>query len=526
VNSGVLPSAVIRWLTSAVAALAFVFSSRAAERINQEGRILGPLLVVTNSILFDTAQADAVVASMQIFPVTSAYNEDVSRLPLATNSSKIIAQISSDLSASRQTLRLFQEMNYVLAPDSQPLVPINFVDYPDQSDLNGGTYPYGLYPIPTNMPIEGWPSQTGDETLLASESDTNGIGSTDRHGIIVQPGAGLSFETWETFLFTNDWQAANGAIFDLNSNAQRPDGWTSGDAAGLSMFGPLVRFDECERGMVEHACRLVVKRSLYNSYFYPATHYASTNTLPNLPSMGQRLRLKASFAVPANWTIEEKAVLAGLKKYGALVADNGGFFSISIAPDDRWPDNAFDDFSSPGVNLTNFEVVQSTGPTEGPRSPGAPVASAGSNYSVTVSQPIQLQGYVAYAGAKPAILWKLYSGPGTTSNPITFADATQTNTIVTFNHGGIYTLELSAADGVHAVAYDAVVITVTGGFSLLGSLSGTNINLTWTGGTAPFVVQRADEFPPTTWTSILTTSAQTASFPAINTASYFRVKSN
>ncbi len=461
---------------------------------------------------------------MQIFPVTSAYNEDVSRLPLATNSSKIIAQISKDLSASRQTLRLFQEMNYVLAPDTQPVVPVNFVDYPDQSDLNGGNYPSGLYPIPTNMPIEGWPSQTGDETLLASESDTTGIGGSDRHGLIVQPGAGLSFETWETFLFTGAWQAANGAIFTLNSNGQRPDGWTSGDAAGLSMFGPLVRFDECERGMVEHACRLVVKRSLYNNYFYPATHYASasSNTLSSLPSMGQRLRLKASFAIPTNWTIEEKAVLNGLKKYGALVADNGGFFSISIAPDDRWPDDAFDHFSSPGVNLTNFEVVQSTGPNEGPRSPGAPVATAGPDASAAISQPFQLQGYVNYTATKPSIQWKLYSGPGTAA----FTDATQTNTSVTFTAPGIYTLELSAADGTHAVAYDAINVTVTSGFSVKATLAGTNINLTWTGGIAPFVIQRADEFPPTSWTNILTTSTQTASFPATTQAAYFRLQSN
>ncbi len=225
------------------------------------------------------------------------------------------------------------------------------------------------------------------------------------------------------------------------------------------MFAPLVRFDECERGMVEHACRIVVKRSLYNNYIYPATHYASasSNTLPNLPSMGQRLRLKAGFVVPSNWTVEEKAVLAGLKKYGALVADNGGFFSISIAPDDRWPDSAFDHFSSPGVNLTNFEVVQSTGPEEGPRSPGAPLASAGPNESAAAGQAIQLQGYITYTGTPPAVQWKLYSGPGTA----VFADATKTNTTVSFSAPGVYTLELSAADGIHAVAYDAAVFTVT-----------------------------------------------------------------
>src|ERR1700733_10707248 len=122
------------WLVIAAAALSAAVQLGAAERINQEGRILGPLAVVTNSILFDTSNADAVVSTMQIFPVTSPYNEDVSKLPLATNSSAIIAQISSDLPSSRRTLRLFQEMNYVLAPDAQPLVPIDFVDYPDESD--------------------------------------------------------------------------------------------------------------------------------------------------------------------------------------------------------------------------------------------------------------------------------------------------------------------------------------------------------------------------------------------------------
>jgi hypothetical protein len=507
----------------AAAVLAAASRTDAAERINQEGRILGALAAVTNGVLFDTTNADAVVSTMQIFPVTSPYNEDVSQLPPATNSSAIIAQISSDLQSSRQTLRLFQEMNYVLAPDNQPLVTIDFIDYPDQSDLNGGSFPNGTYPIPTNMPIEGWPTQTGGETLAQVEQATNGVGGTDRHGIIAQPGAGLSFETWLTLLSSNKWQAANGAIFNLNSNASRPAGWTSGDAAGLSMFGALVRFDECERGMVEHACRLVVKRTLYNHYIYPATHYASasSNTLPNLPSMGQRLRLRAAFVVPTDWTIEEKALLAGLKKYGALVADNGGFFSISIAPDDRWPANAFNDLSSPGINITNFEVVQATGPDGGPRSPGAPVASAGPDESLRISQAIPLRGYVSFTGAAPAVQWKLYSGPGTA----VFGDATQTNTVVSFSAPGVYTLELSAADGVHAVAYDAAVFTVTNGFSLSGVAEGSGINLTWTGGAPPFVVQRADSLPANSWSDVLTTSLQNASFPLTNTTGFFRIVS-
>ena len=124
-----------------------------SERINQEGRILGPLPVVTDAILFNTTNADAVVAAMQIFPVTNPWNEDISHRPLLANSDAMIARINSDLIASHSLTPEF-EMNFVLVPDNQMLVSNQFVTYPDDSDLNGGIYPFGLYPIPTNMPIE------------------------------------------------------------------------------------------------------------------------------------------------------------------------------------------------------------------------------------------------------------------------------------------------------------------------------------------------------------------------------------
>src|SRR5262245_57721475 len=121
-----------------------------AERINHEGRILGALPSVTNATLFNTTNADAVLSAMQILPVTNPWNEDISRRPVLANSSNMIEQISNDLQASRRTLRAFKEMNFVLVPDNQVTVPINFFDYPDESDLDGGTDPSGLYPIPTN----------------------------------------------------------------------------------------------------------------------------------------------------------------------------------------------------------------------------------------------------------------------------------------------------------------------------------------------------------------------------------------
>src|SRR5689334_7204415 len=426
-----------------------------AERINQEGRILGPAPVVTAPTLFNTAQADAIVSAMQIFPVTSAWNEDISRRPVLANSDAMIAQIKADLSSTRQTLRAFYEMNYVLVPDTQARVTIPSLDYPDESDLDGGTFPNGRYPIPSNMPIETWPKDQPGVTLQQWQMDVNNSGG-DRHGIVVAPGVGSIWETWQMKLTQSGWQASNGAKFDLNSNTLRPAGWTSGDAAGLPMFPALVRYDECERGMVEHALRLVVAKTR-REYIYPANHYASTipATSTNYPAMGQRLRLKASFVIPSTWTIEEKAILLGLKKYGAIVADNsGGFFSISVSPDNRWPANCFDHLAT--VSIDNFEVIQTTGPTEGPRSPNPPAVDAGPDQVIGIDDIATLSATITAPNGGATTTWRLYSGPAAVqlTNP---NNATAT---VSFSASGTYTFIVSVTDNVHAVAYDAVVVKV------------------------------------------------------------------
>ena len=129
-------------------------------------------------------------------------------------------------------------MNYVLVPDNQARVTLPFVDYPDESDLDGGVFPNGSYPVPSNIPIETWPRGTGGLTLQQWQMDVNNSGG-DRHGIMVAPGVGSIWETWQMKLTTSGWQSSNGAKFDLNSNGLRPAGWTSGDAAGLPMFPAL-----------------------------------------------------------------------------------------------------------------------------------------------------------------------------------------------------------------------------------------------------------------------------------------------
>src|ERR1043166_3815704 len=213
----------------------------------------------------------------------------------------------------------------------------------------------------------------------------------------------------------------------------------------------------------------------------------------NYPAMGQRLRLKASFAIPTSWTIEEKAVLLALKKYGALVADNGNFFSVSVCPDDRFASNAFSHLST--IDISNFEVVQTTGPNEGPRSPGAPSVSAGADQFLEAPANIALNGTVTHPSRQATLLWKLYSGPA----GIVIGNPTRASTTATVNTPGTYTFLLSADDGVHAVAYDAVVVRVTG-HDALGNMptrvqvgTGNNVGISGliiSGNTAKQVVVR------------------------------------
>ena len=171
----------------------------------------------------------------------------------------------------------------MLVPDSQPRVTIPFLDYPDESDLDGGTFPNGNYPIPSNMPIESWPQGTGSLTLSQWQMDVNNNGG-DRHGIIFAPGTGSFWETWQMKLTQSGWRASNGAKFGLNSNVLRPAGWTSGDATGLPMFPAVPRFDECERGMVEHTILWRWPRPAANTFTRPfITLQRSRQLRPTIP---------------------------------------------------------------------------------------------------------------------------------------------------------------------------------------------------------------------------------------------------
>jgi hypothetical protein len=289
----------------------------------------------TRPVMFNTAEADRILAALQVFPPDNPWNEDVSQRPVHPNSAQMITGIGGD-----KRLAYNLDMSFVLVPPNQRRVPVKLVAYPDESDP-------GPYPIPDETPIENWPL---DGRTLADAQ--RGKEDADRHALVVDPVNGKLYEFYRARKTDEGWQAACEATFDLKSNAVRPAGWTSSDAAGLPVFPAVVRFDECERGMVGHAMRFTVRRTR-RAYVYPATHFASRLTDDTLPRMGERFRLRRDFDV-SQFAPHVQAILKGLKKYGMFVADNGGDWRISVAPDSRI--KGLDELRK--LKGEDFEVVQ------------------------------------------------------------------------------------------------------------------------------------------------------------------------
>lgn len=300
---------------------------------------------VTRPVMFNTPEADKILAALQIFPPDNPWNEDVSKLPLRPNSKAIVASIGA-----KKSLAYNLDMSFILVPPDQKKVPTKFTSYPQESDP-------GPYPIPDNAPLEDWPLNG----RKLEEYQRNPVKDSDHHLIVVDPVNRMLYELWRGKRTDAGWEGECGAVFDLKTNKLRPDGWTSSDAAGLPIFPAVIRFDECERGMVEHAMRFTVRRS-QKAYVYPATHHASRLKDADLPRMGERFRLRADFDI-SGFSPHVQAILKGLKKYGMFMADNGGDWRISVAPDSRIK----------GLNELrklkgeDFEVVQTTGPDDGPR---------------------------------------------------------------------------------------------------------------------------------------------------------------
>jgi hypothetical protein len=193
-------------------------------------------------------------------------------------------------------------------PGGQVLVPMTF-SYASESDP-------GPYPFPTNARVEGGAGSGGD-----------------MHVLVIDTGTCVLYETWSSSYVGPGWTCGSGAKFDLRSNALRPDGWTSADAAGLPVLPGLVKASEVKAGAIHHAMRFTMN-STQQAYVHPATHAAGKNNA-NLPPMGLRLRLKASFNA-ASFSGPAKVVITALQQYGLILADNGSDWYVSGDSDDAW----------------------------------------------------------------------------------------------------------------------------------------------------------------------------------------------
>ena len=252
------------------------------------------------------------------FPADNAWNVDVSGAQVDPSSSTLIASCGlRNLHPDFGTVwsGAPNGIPYVVVRASQPKVPVTF-DYADESDP-------GPYPIPADAPIEGGASSSGD-----------------RHVLVIDIDAWKLYELFDAHPQNGgaSWHAGSGAVFDLNSNALRPAGWTSADAAGLPIFPGLVRYDEVvEQHAINHALRFTCPRT-QKAYIAPARHYASSDTSSALPPMGLRVRLKSSFDT-TSFSPNIRVILRSMMKHGMLLADNGSGWYVSGAPDSRWNDD-------------------------------------------------------------------------------------------------------------------------------------------------------------------------------------------
>ncbi len=270
-------------------------------------------------------------------PNQAAWNQDISKAPVARNSAAVISYINShggdflhpDFGSPRP-----YGFPYSVIGAGQRKLPIRYTAYGSESDR-------GPFPIPIGAPVEGGQGSDGD-----------------RHVLVVDRSRCVLYELYRAF-FRRDggahWNADSGARWDLRSTALRPDSWTSADAAGLPIFPGIVRYDEAAAGRVEHAIRVTFE-STRDAWIHPASHCAGDTATPNAPPMGMRLRLKAGYGL-GGFSGPARAIAEALKRHGMIVADNGSNWFFSGSSDRRWDDENLNQLKQiPG---SAFQAVKS-----------------------------------------------------------------------------------------------------------------------------------------------------------------------
>jgi hypothetical protein len=271
------------------------------------------------------APVATVAAPCYVLPSSNVWNRDISRLAVQSNSAAMVGAIGLNAYLHPDFDAIGDGIPYNIVTSSTPTFSVAF-QYADESDA-------GPYPIPSNPQIEK---------------------GSDHHLVSLDIGRCKLWELYDAHKVGSGWAAGSGAFFDLRSNALRPDGWTSADAAGLPILPGLVRYEEVASGSINHAIRFTAPATC--GYIYPATHLTAA-PCSNLPPMGLRVRLKASVDI-SSFGPHAQVVLTALKRYGMILADNGSPWFISGVPDTRWNDDEFHQIQN--LTGTDFEVVDTS----------------------------------------------------------------------------------------------------------------------------------------------------------------------
>ncbi len=372
------------------------------------------------------------------FPPTYAWNTNIANAPLDPNNTAITTASGFVGNYLHPDFSSVAGGNYgipyeVVDSSTQPLVSVNVVAYPGESDVAHA-------PFPANAPIEGNPGN-------CVGGPGNYVG--DQHVLILDRNRCILYETFNTKYCGGAWSADSETIWDMQSDEMRPWGWTSGDAAGLSIFAGLVRYDEVASGAIHHAIRFTLphtKNDANGGYWVePATHAAGTEW-GVWPVMGMRIRLKASFNI-STFSATNQVILRAMQQYGMILADNGSYFFFQGTPDPRWNDNDLSNLKS--VPSSAFEVVQTT-----PTYPGWDTATAPTGTAPVINSFTATPSTVT-AGTPVTLSWT------TTNDSYDYID------LLGGVHGGNITITPAATTTYHLTATNqygpttqAVTVTV------------------------------------------------------------------
>jgi hypothetical protein len=272
-------------------------------------------------------------APCTVFPSDNVWNRRIDDLPVRANSATLVSSIGlgsylhPDFSSTAWNDGIGYGIPINKVDLSTPRSSVSF-QYDDESDP-------GPYPIPSNPKVEG---------------------GSDRHIIMWDTEGCDLYELFDARKSGGAWLAGSGAIWNLRSNALRPNGWTSADAAGLPILAGLARYDEVTAGAIRHALRFTAPRTC-GDHIHPARHDAGDWSCATYPPMGLRVRLKASVDI-SGFGPQARVILTALKRYGMILADNGSPWYVTGAPHANWDDDQLHDLHQ--LHGSDFEVVDTS----------------------------------------------------------------------------------------------------------------------------------------------------------------------